>query len=105
MRKFRDIKVVIRSSDGHYLAGGPTEYALTNHFAEAAVFDYLGHKVEAQLERLRQSHGLVLEAVHVASPELHETCDRCEKNVLPTIAFFNGTHFLCPGCNDDALAA
>jgi len=105
MTKFRDIKVVIRSPDGHYLSGGPAEWEFTANPAEAAVFDYLAHGVETQLEQIRQSQGLVLEAVHAASHELHETCDRCEQTVPPTVAFFDGKQFLCPDCSCFAQAA
>jgi hypothetical protein len=104
MVKFRDIKVVLRSPEGHYLAGGPREWEFTENLADAAVFDYLAHEVETQLEFIRNSQGLVLEAVHVAAHELCETCDRCRETVLPTIAFFNGNQFLCPDCNRGAAA-
>ena len=77
-------------------------WEMTNHLAEAAVFNYLADQVETRLETIRKSHGLALEAVHVAATELCETCDRCQETVLPTVAFFNGRQFLCPGCNGDA---
>ncbi len=98
MAKYLDIKVVIRSADGHYLTGGPTEWGFTDLLSEATIFDYLADEVETQLERIRKSHGLVLEAVHVASHELCETCDRCKKAMLPTIAYFDGKQFMCPDC-------
>jgi len=98
MTKFRDVRVVIRSPDGHYLAGGPTEWEFTDNLADAAVFNYIADEIEAQLEAIRQAQGISLEAVHVAAHELCETCDRCEATVLPTIAFFNGKQFLCPDC-------
>ncbi len=99
MAKLRDIRVVLRSPEGCYVAGGPKDWAFTANLADAAVFNYLADGVEAQLVSLRQSHGLVLEAVHVAAHELCETCDRCQETVLPTIAFFNGKQFLCPDCS------
>ncbi len=59
---------------------------------------HLAHQVETQLETIRASQGVALEAVHVAAHELCEACDRCEGTVLPTVAFFNGKQFLCPDC-------
>jgi hypothetical protein len=99
MSKLRDIKVVLRSPDGHYLAGGPTEWEFTDNLEQAAVFDYLANDIERHLESIRTSHGLELEALHVASHELLETCDRCEGTVPPRLAFFTGNQFLCPGCS------
>ncbi len=99
MAKLRDIKVVLRSADGYYLAGGPTDWGFTANLADAAVFNYLADGIEGQLAALRESHALVLEAVHVAAHELCETCDRCQDPVLPTVAFFNGKQFLCPDCS------
>ncbi len=98
MAKLRDIKVVLRSPEGRYLAGGPTEWEYTDNLADAAVFNYLADAIESQLEIIGQLHGVALEAVHVAATELCETCDRCQESVLPTIAFFNGKQFLCPDC-------
>ncbi len=98
MAKFRDIKVVLRSADGQYLAGSPADWEFTSNLAEAAVFNYLSDQIETQLEMIRKAQGLALEAVHVAATELCETCDRCEETVLPTIAFFDGKQFLCPDC-------
>jgi hypothetical protein len=100
MDKLRDIKVVLRTPDGHYLAGGPTDWEFTNHLTEAAVFNYLADEIETQLETIQKAQGLVLEAVHVAALELCETCDQCKETVLPTIAYYNGKQFLCPDCID-----
>ena len=100
MKKFRDIKVVLRSPDGHYVSGGPDVWEFTDNLEYAAVFDYLRHNVESQLESIRTSQGLVLEAVHVASHDLKEICDRCDATVLPTAAFFTGKQFLCPDCSN-----
>ncbi len=105
MAKFRDIKVVLRSKDGQYLAGGPIAWELTSNLADAAVFNYLADDIETQLAAIHKSPGLALEAVHVAATELCETCDRCSETVLPTVAFFNGRQFLCPDCTADRPAA
>ncbi len=100
MAKFRDIKVVLRSPDGQYLAGGENAWEFTSDLTQAAVFNYLADQIETQLESIRKSQGIQLEAVHVAATELCETCDRCNETVLPTIAFFNGKQFLCPDCSE-----
>ncbi len=102
MATFRDIKVVLRTPDGHYLGGGPTEWEFTDNLTDAAVFDYLADQIESQVEAIRETHGIALEAVHVSATELCETCDRCKEIVLPTTAFFNGRQFLCPDCNQKA---
>lgn len=67
MAKFRDIKVVLRSPEGQYLSGGPSEWEFTNQLADAAIFNYLADQIEAQLETIRASQGVALEAVHVAA--------------------------------------
>ena len=95
----------LRTADGHYLTGGPTEWELTDHLAEAAVFNYLADEIETQLEAVRKSQGVELEVVHVDSHELSETCDRCEITVPPTRAFFDGKEFLCPDCTGDGTRA
>ncbi len=102
MAKFRDIKVVLRSPDGHYVSGGPGEWDFTDNLAEAAVFNYLADNIETQLELIRTTQGLALEAVHVAAHELCETCDRCNETMLPTVAFYTGKQFLCPDCRTGA---
>lgn len=99
MTKLRDIRVVLRSAEGHYVSGGPLEWDLTDDLSQAAVFDYIRDHVEAVVKAFQQSHGLALEAVHVRAHELCETCDRCRESVLPTIAFFTGRQFLCPDCS------
>ncbi len=104
MGKFRDIKVVLRSPDGRYLGGGPTDWELADNLADAVVFNYLADNIETQLGYIQKSHGLDFEAVHVAASELCETCDRCRETVLPTIAFFDGKQFLCPDCSAHRLA-
>jgi hypothetical protein len=105
MAKLRDIKVVLRTPDGHYLAGGPVEWDFTDDLGEAAVFNYLADEIETQIAAIEKSNGLALEAVHVEAHELCETCDRCREIVLPTIAFFDGKRFLCPDCNRETKTA
>ncbi len=105
MAKFRDIRVVLRTPEGHYLAGGPTEWELTDNLADAVVFNYLADNIETQLAYIQKGQGLLFEAVHVAASEVCETCDRCRETVLPTIAFFDGKQFLCPDCSAERPAA
>ena len=104
MVKLRDIKVVLRSREGYYLAGGPNDWEFTNHLGEAAVFNYLADEIETQLETIQRAHGLILEAVNIAAHDLCETCDRCNDTLLPTIAFYNGKEFLCPNCSRTGLS-
>ena len=99
MARLRDIKVVVRSPDGQYLTGGPTEWDFTEDLSEATVFKYLADKVELEIQSIRESHGLELEAIHVGSHDLSESCDRCEATVPPTLAVYTGKEFLCPDCS------
>ena len=77
-----------------------TKLEFTIPLTEAAVFNYLADRIKTQIETIQKVQGLVLEAVHVAAPELCETCDRCQETVLPTIAFYDGKQFLCPDRSD-----
>jgi hypothetical protein len=98
MKKLRDVKVVLRTAEGNYLAGEPGAWEFSGDIANAAVFNYLADDIEAQIQSVIESQGITLEAVHVASRDVHETCDRCEDVVMPAQAYFNGSQFLCPDC-------
>ena len=100
--KRRDIKVVIRSPEGLYLAGGPEQWEFTDNLAEATVLHYLRDDVEGQLQRIQQAGGETLEALHIHSDELAERCDRCHVSIPPIEAFFDGRDFLCRGCTPEA---
>ena len=92
-----DTKVVIQNPAGEYLAGDNKSLWFTDDRFKAIIFDYKAHRVEAQLAMLQQE-GIVLKAVPVPLKEFYETCDRCEKMLLPLRAFFDGRQFLCPDC-------
>jgi hypothetical protein len=98
MTGFEDIKVVIRGPDGKYIAGSPANWGFTADRGRALVFDYHAHQVAEQLEAIRRTHGIALEAVPLAPQEIYETCDQCERVAMPFTMFFDGSRFLCIDC-------
>ncbi len=64
----------------------------------ATVLDFEGDRVAEQLEIVRRTHGINLEAVPLDPRMTHETCDRCEQLMIAPVAFFDGSQFLCPEC-------
>ena len=92
------MKVRIRNSEGKYLAGQDTGWAFSEDSSKAIVFDYLAHHVEEQLQIIRESQGLYLEAVQVDPAEVLEICDVCKKWVSPFSVAYDGKSFLCHEC-------
>jgi hypothetical protein len=91
------VKVRIRNSEGRYLTGGASS-GFSDEPSKAIIFDYLRHQVAEQLEEIRRTRGILLEAVPVEPAEVYETCDHCHKLVSPFDTFFDGSGFLCFGC-------
>ena len=92
------MKVRIRNSEGKYLAGRETGWAFSEDSSKAIVFDYVAHRVAEQLEIIRESQGLYLEAVQVDPEEILETCDACKRLVSPFNVVFDGNVFVCHEC-------
>jgi len=92
------VKVRIRNSEGKYLAGDLANWGFSSDPSKAIVFDYLRHQVAEQLEELRQTRGIYLEAVPVAPNEVYETCDQCHRFITAFGIFFDGCSFLCFDC-------
>ena len=92
------MKVRIRNSEGKYLAGKDTGWGFSEDASKAIVFDYVAHHVAEQLEILRESQGVYLEAVEVDPKEVLECCDACKRLVSPFSVVFDGHSFLCLEC-------
>jgi len=93
-----EIKVVIRTSDGKYLAGEIDERSYTEDLALARVFNYITDRVGERLGLLERETGAELTAVAIDPYERYELCDRCNRRVMSSKVFFDGKHFLCPEC-------
>ena len=91
------VKVRIRNSEGRYLTGGASS-GFSDDASKAIIFDYLRHQVAEQLDEIRRTRGILLEAVPVEPAEVYETCDQCRKLVSPFDTFFDGSRFLCFAC-------
>jgi len=91
------VKVRIRNSEGRYLTGGASS-GFSDDPSKAIIFDYLRHQVAEQLDEIRRTRGILLEAVPVELAEVYETCDACRKLVSPFDTFFDGRRFLCFTC-------
>jgi hypothetical protein len=92
------MKVRIRNPEGKYLAGKDAEWGFSEDSSKALVFDYARHHVAEQLEIIRQSQGLTLEAVEVDPKEVLESCDACHQLFSPFNVIFDGKTFLCREC-------
>jgi hypothetical protein len=97
--------VRIRNADGKYLGGEAQSLGFCDDIKKAIVFDCRRERIEELLEYARLTHGLVLEAVPVDPKEIHETCDRCGRLVLPFQAFFDGKQYLCATCRNIGRSA
>jgi hypothetical protein len=98
MRQSLDIKVVLRTVEGKYLAGSALGWCFVADHQHATVFDYMSDGVEEQLAGLRKCHGLSLQAEPLPASEVYEHCDECQSRVMPFQAFFDGKRFLCAEC-------
>ena len=92
------MKVRIRNPEGKYLASEAAGWGFSEDCSNALVFDYVAHHVAEQLEVIRRSQGLVLEAVEVAPKEILETCDVCQELLSPFNIVFDGKAFRCRDC-------
>jgi hypothetical protein len=92
------LKVRIRNTDGKYLSGDLSNWGFSDDSSRALIFDYSRHQVAEQLEELRLTRGIVLEAVPVDPKEVYETCDHCRRFMTAFATFFDGQRFLCFEC-------
>jgi hypothetical protein len=73
-------------------------WEFTADMLRATVLDFEDDRIAEQLELVRRTQGINLEAVPLDPRMTHETCDRCERLVVAPLAFFDGANFLCPDC-------
>ncbi|HVM47003.1 MAG TPA: hypothetical protein VMU04_03200 [Candidatus Acidoferrum sp.] len=93
-----DIKVFIRNARGKYLAQDANGLFFTEDWPAAIVLNYEADSVPRQLEIIRKTHGVDLEAEPVPLEYIYETCDRCKEMFVPFMVLFDGRRFLCPDC-------
>jgi|ERR1044071_6457711 hypothetical protein len=92
------VKVRIRNSAGRYLTGGSANSGFCADPAKAIIFDYLRHHIAEQIDEIRRTRGIFLEAVPVEPAEVYESCDQCGQLAAPLGIFFDGARFLCFEC-------
>jgi hypothetical protein len=95
-----DIRVLIIDKEGRYLAHGPDDWFFTNDRSAALVLSYEEDYVAQQIEAIRKTHGIALEAVPVPLNEIYELCDRCKELFMPFMIHFDGKQFLCEECRN-----
>ena len=93
-----DFKVFLCNSRGMYLAQDDNGLFFSNDRSAAIILNFRADNVAAQLESLRQTHGVHLTADPVPIGEIYETCDRCKELFMPWMTYFDGKHFLCGDC-------
>lgn len=98
------VKVLIVNEEGHYLAGTSTHWEFTDDRTRARVFNYVQDRVASILDLIKSTYGAVWIAVKLDPSEAYEFCDRCGARVVCQRAYFNGTQFLCAGCQNDRPA-
>ena len=94
----QEFRVLIQNPSGKFLAGDATDWFFTDDRSAARIFNYAADHVAEQLELIRRTHGLLLEAVPVPALEIYEMCDRCKEFFMPFMIFFDGKKFLCADC-------
>src|SRR5262245_17588665 len=104
MSQPRDIKVVLQNSEGKYLGGSAINWRFTEDRSKATVFDFFGHRVDELVALFREKLGFNLQPVPLPPEEVYETCDICQRLLMPRQVFFDGSHFLCADCNAQADA-
>ncbi len=97
-----DIKVLILNGEGKYLTGDRKNWFFTADRTAAVVLYHRADHVAEQLEALRRTQGIMLEAVPVPLQEIYEACDRCKELFMPSMVFFDGRRFLCAECRGRA---
>ena len=93
-----DIRVVIRNTQGKYLAQDANGLFFTEDRSAAVVLNYELDHVPEQLDMIQQKHGMALAAEPLPAEEIYETCDGCKELFMPFMTFFDGKRFLCADC-------
>jgi hypothetical protein len=105
MHDHHAIKVMLRSPDGRYLAGHRGAWTFADERKDAHVFDYVADRIPQQLEALEHQHGLVLTAVALDPRDRYEVCDCCGQQMMSLRAFFDGSQYLCPDCQQKSSSS
>lgn len=90
--------VRVRDSEGKYLAGAGTQVEFTDDINRARIFDCRRAHIEMQLEYIRLTQGIALQAEPVDPKEIYEICDGCGRLALSFDMFFDGKCYLCEEC-------
>jgi hypothetical protein len=90
--------VRVRNSEGKYLAGAGGQMEFYDDIKRASIFDCRREQIEEQLEYIRLTQDIVLEAEPVDPKEIYETCDGCGRLALSFNMFFDGKRYLCEEC-------
>jgi hypothetical protein len=98
MSELAELKVMVRDSQGKYLAQDPNGLFFTDDRAAAVVLRYQADHVREQLESIRRVYGVALVADPVPLEEVYEKCDQCRDWFMPYMLFFDGSQFLCADC-------
>ncbi len=93
-----DIRVMVRTAQGKYLAQDDYGVFFTEDRSVAMVLNYRSDAVAEQLEILARTQGIALEAEPVPPEEIYERCDRCQDLFMPWMTYFDGKQFLCTEC-------
>ncbi len=94
----RSILVVIRNTEGKFLAGDGQRWEFTADASKARVFDYLRDNISEQLDRIEREQSVRWAVVPVDPKDRYETCDRCGSRVVCRDAYFDGASYLCRAC-------
>jgi len=104
MNELGEIKVVLQSPEGKYLAGSGMNPCLVEERTRAVVLDYFADRVEYKIAVIRENSGIEFRPVALAPREVYEICDGCQRLGMPCETFFDGRHFLCAACKTEANA-
>ena len=100
LRDLPELKVMVRNSQGKYLAQDPNGLYFTEDRTLAVVLRYQADHVREQLENIRQTYGIALVVDPVPLEEIYEKCDQCHDWFMPYMLFFDGNGFLCADCRN-----
>jgi len=103
LNELPELKVMVRNSQGKYLAQDPNGLFFTEDRKSAVVLRYQADRVQEQLETIRLTYGVALVADPVPLEEIYEKCDQCHDWFMPYMLFFDGTRFLCADCRTRKL--
>lgn len=104
MKELGEIKVVLQSPEGKYLAGSGMNPCLVEEKARAIVLDYFADQVEYKIKVILEHSGIEFRPVALPPGDVYEVCDGCQRLEMPRETFFDGRLFLCAACKAEADA-